>query len=96
MNDNRWKVKMVRQLTNKVSPDVICESSFEYELPADWGDMLNGFDHIDEEYRQSILSGIHLHLQKSLLNLDFLPKNLYRHKSLRHNDLGRAGQARRT
>ena len=67
---------MVRQLTNKVSPDVICESSFEYELPADWGDMLNGFDHIDEEYRQSILSSIHLHLQKSLLNLDFLPRTI--------------------
>ena len=33
MNDNRWKVKMVRQLTNKVSPDVICESSFEYSYP---------------------------------------------------------------
>lgn len=76
MNDNRWKVKMVRQLTNKVSPDVMCESSFEYELPADWGDMLNGFDHIDEEYRQSILSGIHLHLQKKFAESGFFAQEL--------------------
>ena len=55
---------MVRLLTDKVSPDVICESSFEYELPADWGDMLNGFDDVDEEYRQSILSGIHYTYKK--------------------------------
>ena len=64
MNDNRWKVKMVRKLTNKVSPDVICESSFEYELPADYGDMLSGWDHIDDEYKDSVFAGIQQHLQK--------------------------------
>jgi hypothetical protein len=64
MKDNRWKVKMVRQLTNKVSPDVICESSFEYELPADWGDMLNGLEQIDSAYHDSVFAGIQKHLQK--------------------------------
>jgi hypothetical protein len=64
MQDNRWKVKMVRQLTNKVSPDVICESTFTYELPADYGDMLNGIDEVDEVYQDSIFSGIQRHLIK--------------------------------
>ena len=27
-----WKVKMVRLLTDRVSPDVIVESSFEHEF----------------------------------------------------------------
>lgn len=76
MKDNRWKVKMVRQLTNKVSPDVICESSFEYELPADWGDMLNGLDQVDEEYQQSILMGIHTHLQKKFADAGFYGMDL--------------------
>ena len=78
MNDNRWKVKMVRRLTNKVSPDVICESTFTYELPADYGDMLNGIDHIDEELHQSIYESIHQHLFKKFgdslfFGLDLVP-----------------------
>jgi hypothetical protein len=64
MQDNRWKVKMVRRLTNKVSPDVICESTFTYELPADYGDMLNGIDHIDEELHHSLFDSIQQHLFK--------------------------------
>ena len=62
MQDNRWKVKMVRRLTNKVSPDVICESTFTYELPADLCDMLNGIDHIDEELHQSVFELVQRHL----------------------------------
>ncbi len=64
MQDNRWKVKMVRKLTNKVSPDVICESTFTYELPADYGDMLNGLDTIDEELHRSIFRTISAHLER--------------------------------
>jgi len=64
MRDNRWKVKMVRRLTDKVSPDVICESTFTYELPADYGDMLNGIDEVDEVYQDSIFNGIQRHLIK--------------------------------
>jgi len=59
-----WKVKMVRQLTNKVSPDVICESTFTYELPADYSDMLDNIDHIDEALHQSVFESIHRHLIK--------------------------------
>jgi len=55
---------MVRKLTNKVSPDVICESSFQYTLPADWGDMLNGLEQIDSAYHDSVFEGIQKHLQK--------------------------------
>jgi hypothetical protein len=78
MQDNRWKVKMVRRLTNKVSPDVICESTFTYELPADYGDMLNGIDHIDEELHQSVFESIQQHLFKKFgdslfFGLDLVP-----------------------
>ena len=76
MNDNRWKVKMIRKLTNKVSPDVICESSFEYELPADYGDMLNGLDHIDDEYKDSVFAGISAHLIKKFAGSGFFAKEL--------------------
>jgi hypothetical protein len=78
MQDNRWKVKMVRRLTNKVSPDVICESTFTYELPADYGDMLNGIDHIDEELHHSLFDSIQQHLFKKFgdslfFGLDLVP-----------------------
>ena len=55
---------MVRQLTNKVSPDIICESTFTFELPADYSDMLDGIDSIDEELHQSVFESIQLHLFK--------------------------------
>ena len=64
MRVKKWKVKMVRKLTNKVSPDVICESSFQYTLPADWGDMLNGLEQVDSAYHDSVFEGIQKHLQK--------------------------------
>ena len=76
MSDNRWKVKMERWLTDGKSPEIMVKSSFEYELPADWGDMLNGFDHIDEEYRASVLEGIHKHLVKKFGNSGFYPQEL--------------------
>ena len=67
---------MERWLTDGNSPDVTVVSSFEYELPADWGDMLNGFDHIDEEYRASVLEGIHKHLVKKFADSGFFAQEL--------------------
>lgn len=67
---------MERWLTDGNSPDVTVVSSFEYELPADWGDMLNGFDHIDEEYRASVLEGIHKHLVKKFAESGFFAQEL--------------------
>ena len=67
---------MERWLTDGKSPEVMVKSSFDYELPADWGDLLNGFDHIDEEYRESVLSGIQLHLQKKFADSGFYPQEL--------------------
>ena len=45
-----WKVKMVRDLTDKVSPDVIVQSSFDYNdlLQRDWSEMLDNIDMVDE------------------------------------------------
>ena len=76
MSDNRWKVKMERWLTDGKSPDIIVKSSFDDELPADWGDMLNGIDQVDEEYQHSILHGVHTHLQKKFGNSGFYAQEL--------------------
>jgi hypothetical protein len=76
MNEKLWKVKMIRQLTNKVSPDVICESSFEYELPADYSSMLESFDHVDDVYKGSVLEGVNRHLIKKFGNSGFYPQEL--------------------
>jgi len=67
---------MVRQLTNKVSPDVICESSFDYELPADYSSMLESFEHIDDEYKGSVLDGVNKHLIKKFAKSGFFAKEL--------------------
>jgi len=76
MEEKLWKVKMIRQLTNKVSPDVICESSFEYELPADYSSMLESFDHVDDVYKGSVLEGVNRHLIKKFGNSGFYPQEL--------------------
>jgi hypothetical protein len=76
MNEKLWKVKMVRMLTDKVSPDVICESSFDYELPADYSSMLESFEQIDDEYKGSILEGVNKHLIKKFADSGFFPKEL--------------------
>jgi hypothetical protein len=76
MNEKMWKVKMVRLLTDKVSPDVICESSFEYELPRDYSSMLESFEQIDDEYKGSILEGVNRHLIKKFADSGFFAKEL--------------------
>ena len=76
MNEKLWKVKMVRLLTDKVSPDVICESSFDYELPADYSSMLESFEQIDDEYKGSVLEGVNRHLIKKFADSGFFAKEL--------------------
>ena len=71
-----WKVRMVRRLTDKVSPDVIVESVVEYELPADYSNMLEGWEYIDDPYKESVLSGINQHLQKEFGGSHFYPEEL--------------------
>ena len=71
-----WKIRMVRQLTDKVSPDVIVESSFDYELPRDWSEMLENLDMVDEPYRDSIFAGIMQHCVKKFGSSGFYPKDL--------------------
>ena len=67
---------MVRQLTNKVSPDIICESSFDYELPRDYSSMLESFNHIDDEYKGSVLEGVNRHLIKKFADSGFFARDI--------------------
>ena len=76
MNLDLWKVRMVRHLTDKVSPDVIVESSFEYELPRDWSEMLESCVKVDEAYRDSVFAGIMQHCVKEFGSSGFYPKDL--------------------
>lgn len=76
MNEKLWKVRMIRRLTDKVSPDVIVESVIEYELPSDYSDMLESFEYIDEPYKQSVVATIHKHLQKEFGDCHFYPEEL--------------------
>ena len=76
MNEKLWKVKMVRQLTDKVSPDVNVESSFDYELPRDYSSMLESFDHIDDEYKGSVLEGVNRHLIKKFADSGFFARDI--------------------
>lgn len=61
MSFDLWKVRMERWLTDGVSPEVKIKSSFEYELPRDWSEMLENIDMVDESYRDSIFSGVMQH-----------------------------------
>ena len=71
-----WKVKMVRKLTDRVSPDVIVESSFEHELPADWSEMLENLQMVDEAYHDSIFMGVHQHCINEHAKSGFYPAEL--------------------
>ena len=75
MNLDLWKVRMVRQLTDKVSPDVIVESSFEYELPRDWSEMLENMDEQGQE-AESVFAGIMQHCVKEFGSSEFYPQEL--------------------
>ena len=76
MSFQLWKVRMVRQLTDKVSPDVIVESSFDYELPRDWSEMLENIDMVDEAYRDSVFTGVMQHCWNEFGKAGFFPGDL--------------------
>ena len=76
MSDNRWKVRMERWLTDGNSPDVTVVSSFDYELPREYSSMLESFEHIDDEYKDSVLEGVNRHLVKKFGNSGFYPQEL--------------------
>ena len=71
-----WKIKMVRQLTDKASPNVIVESSFDYELPADWSAMLENIDMVEEPYRDSVFEGVIQYCMDEHAGAGFYPKDL--------------------
>ena len=76
MEEKLWKVKMERWLTDGKSPEIMVKSSFNYELPADYSSMLESFEHIDEEYRGSVLEGVHKHLVKKFADSGFFAQEL--------------------
>lgn len=76
MNEKSWKVKMVRRLTDKVSPDVIVESSFEYDLPREYGNMLDSWDDLDDEYKPSVVEDINQYLTDEFAASGFFPLEL--------------------
>jgi len=67
MSFELWKVRMVREFTG---------SSFEYELPRDWSEMLENIDMVDEVYRDSVFMGVMTHCMNEFGNAGFLPDNL--------------------
>ena len=71
-----WKVKMVRMLTDGVSPDVIVKSGFDYELPRDWSEMLDNIDMVDEAYRNSVFVGVRQHCANQHAASGFYPQEL--------------------
>ena len=71
-----WKVEMERCLTDGVKPDITVKSSFTYELPRDWSEMLDSFDEIDDPYQDAVLSGVAQHLQKQFAKDGFFPGKL--------------------
>jgi len=76
MEEKLWKVKMERWLTDGKSPEIMVKSSFDYELPQEYSSMLESFEHIDDEYKGSVLEGVNRHLVKKFANSGFYPQEL--------------------
>jgi hypothetical protein len=71
-----WHVRMERWLTDKVTPEIKIKSSFNYRLPDDYADLLNGIEQIDEAYRDSVFASINQHLDKKFGSDNFFPQEL--------------------
>lgn len=77
MKTGLWKVRMVRWLTDRVSPTVIVKSSFDYTLPRSWSDMLDNLEETtDEEYRHSALTTVMQHCIDECGKSGFCPEDL--------------------
>ena len=59
MSEKSWKIHLVRNVSG-------IESSLHYDLPKEYGDMLEGVVSgvIEDEYVNSIYSGIYKHIEK--------------------------------
>ena len=59
MSEKSWKIRLVRNISG-------IESSLHYNLPKEYGDMLEGLasGYIEDEYVDSIYSGIYKHIEK--------------------------------
>jgi hypothetical protein len=59
MSHDVWKIHLVRNISG-------IESSLHYDLPKEYGDMLEGVASgaIEDEYVNSIYSGIYKHIEK--------------------------------
>ena len=77
------KIRMMRKLTDKVSPTVICESLLEYELPKEFQEMMVECDQMmmDEDpeaelYIQHIFSQVNEHVNQLFADSGFFPIGL--------------------
>ena len=69
MNEQLWTVRMLRKVGE-------IESSFIYKIPADYSDLLNNLDQIDEAYKQSVMMGLSSHILKKFESAGFLPQDI--------------------
>jgi|TARA_B100000085_G_C18413067_1_gene459433 hypothetical protein len=76
MNFDYWKVRMERWITDGESPEVKIKSSFDYELPRDWSEMLDNIDMVDEAYRDSVFMGVMQHCSNKHGKSGFFPQEL--------------------
>ena len=81
------KIRMMRKLTDKVSPTVICESLLEYELPKEFQEMMIECDQMmmDEDpeaevYIQHIFSQVNEHVNELFADSGFFPIGLVGHE----------------
>lgn len=64
-----WKVKLERYVED-------IKSTLTYEIPKDWSVLLTSMDDVDVEYHQSIIAGVHKHLQNEFGQTGFEPIEL--------------------
>jgi len=81
------KIRLMRKLTDQVSPDVICESFLEYELPTEFQEMMDECEEMmmDEDpeadlYIQHIFSQVNEHVNQMFADSGFFPIGLVGHE----------------
>ena len=71
-----WKIRMVRDLTDKVTPDVKVRSVVNYDLPSDICNMLDSIDMVDPAYTDSIFATVLQHCFEEFVDTGFMPHSL--------------------
>ena len=69
MNEQLWTVRMLRKIGE-------IESSFIYKVPADYSDILNNWDQIDDAYKQSVMQALSSHILEKFETAGFLPQDI--------------------